>query len=74
MTPAPLKTPTPIFTSVWGECAKIAIRIVEDGKALDPPLIVCTMCDATLTTLADLDTVAALITLAVEHTCTVSPE
>lgn len=63
------QTETPTHHSVWADAAKVAIQVVRDSKPLDPPLIVCTMCSETITTLADMDRVTSLLTVAVEHRC-----
>lgn len=63
-------TPTqPSPDNAWMLASKIAIQIVENTTVLDDPRIVCQACGCTLTTLADMDTVASLLTLAMEHTC-----
>ncbi len=51
----------------WFDMSQIAIRVMIDGQPSANPPIVCTACGDTLTTLADYDTVAALMTLGREH-------
>lgn len=57
------------MTVAWFHASKIAIRLVEDGRVLESPAIVCNGCGQFLTILADMDTVASLMTLAAEHQC-----
>lgn len=56
----------------WRGAFKVAIRVVEDDEPLPDPKIVCTACGELLTYLADMDTVASLMTLAAEHRCPAS--
>lgn len=61
-------------TQEWLDASNIAIQLFHEGRMLEDPAIVCTRCGDTLTILADMDTVAALMTLAAEHRCRAEAE